>query len=162
MELMNRELQLNVLRELATAYPEEMDSQALGMGRADDRLWTFTAMYLHEHRLIEATTSNSLDLGTRVVSARITARGLDFLQDDGGLGAILGTVTVRFEAETLQALLAAKVQASALPPEKKSKVLGALKQLGADALKEVSKRLLDAALDQAPDVLQQLPQMLDL
>ncbi|WP_298235898.1 hypothetical protein [uncultured Azohydromonas sp.] len=161
MELMNRELQLTLLQQLAAAYPEELDPRQLGMSN-DDRAWNFNAMYLHQHGLIHARWTDMLSRGRQIHLAGITAKGLDFLQDDGGLGAILGTVTVRFEAETLQALLAAKVQASALPPEKKSKVLGALKQLGADALKEVSKRLLDAALDQAPDVLQQLPQMLDL
>jgi hypothetical protein len=161
MKLMNRELQLQVLQKLAAAYPEELDTGELGV-EMDDPTWNFTAMYLHEHGLIKARWSDMLSRGRQIHLAGITAKGLDFLQDDGGLSAILGVVTVRFEAETLQALLAAKVQASALPPEKKSKVLAGLKQLGAEALKEVSKRLLDAALDQAPDVLQQLPQMLDL
>src|SRR5882672_5223716 len=52
--------------------------------------------------------------------ATITVKGLDFLQDDGGLGAILNVVTVRFEAETLRALIEAKVDASDEPPEQKS------------------------------------------
>jgi hypothetical protein len=83
----------------------------------------------------------------------ITAQGLDFLQDDGGLSAILGTVTVRFEADTLKALLTAKIEGSDLPEADKSNLRELLKEAKSEALKEVSKRLVDWAIDNAPNAL---------
>ena len=44
--------------------------------------------------------------------ARITAKGIDFLEDDGGLSAILGVVTVKLHADTLREMLAKKIDAS--------------------------------------------------
>lgn len=44
---------------------------------------------------------------------------MDFLADDGGLSAILGTVIIKFETEQLKAILAAKIMSSDLSPERK-------------------------------------------
>jgi hypothetical protein len=112
-------------------------------------------MYLSEHRLVEATVSKVM--GSRVPMipiVRINAAGIDFLQDDGGLSAILGVVTVRFEAETIKQLIDARLEASGLPEKEKSAIRSKLRELGGDALKEVTKRLLGAALDHWPEAIQ--------
>ena len=100
MELMDRELQRQLLAGLAAAYPATVDPMELGLN-SDDPRWTFNAMYLAEHDLVDAQVVRDLTAGDVIARARITAKGLDFLQDDGGLGAILNTVTVRFEVVDL-------------------------------------------------------------
>ena len=63
---------------------------------------------------------------------KITEKGLDFLKDDGGLTAILGIVTVRFEADTIRTILQIKVNQSDLSPADKQKLHGVLQELPAE------------------------------
>ena len=49
----------------------------------------------------------------------ITAKGLDFLEDDGGLSAILGAITVKLDPDDLRALIAARIEESDLPTRTK-------------------------------------------
>src|SRR5690606_11320636 len=102
--------------------------------------------YLEEHRLVEVQAYETLD-GTMLSSARITARGLDFLADDGGLGAILGVVTVRLHEDTLKELVAAKIRDSALDQPEKQRYLDQLRELPAETTKHLVLRLVDAGLD---------------
>lgn len=159
MTFLNRELQRDLLTRLAQRYPEPASPDELGTNR-DDQAWNVNVMYLHEHGLVAASWSDLMGAGRRVHMAKITARGLDFMDADGGLSAILNTVTVRLEAETLKALLGSKVDQMALPAPEKSRLKQRLQEMGEDALKDIAKRLLDAALDQAPAALQLLQSML--
>jgi hypothetical protein len=152
--LLDRDFQRTILEKLAAIYPAVAQPAELGAD-VDDPRWAFNVMYLSEHRLVEATVSKVM--GSRVPMipiVRINAAGIDFLQDDGGLSAILGVVTVRFEAETIKQLIDARLEASGLPEKEKSAIRSKLRELGGDALKEVTKRLLGAALDHWPEAIQ--------
>ncbi len=46
-----------------------------------------------------------------------------FLEDDGGLGAILNVVTIRMDAESIKTILESRIQSSDLPAEQKETVL---------------------------------------
>lgn len=150
---LDRALQLEWLNRLAAAYPEQIniDGERVAGDPATINLW-----YLDEHGLVEALKSECLGAPPVVVSARITARGLDFLADDGGLSAMLGTVTVKLHADTLRELLEARVSRSDLPAEEKNRLIDHLHHLPAEALKTVTKRLVEAALDRLPDAIQLL------
>jgi hypothetical protein len=76
---------------------------------------------------------------------------LDFLADDGGLSAILGVVTVRLDATTIRDLIAAKVDAAAIPIEEKSVLKRNLAALSETALKGATTDLVKAGLDHLPD-----------
>jgi len=82
----------------------------------------------------------------------ITNKGLDFLQDDGGLSAILNVVTVRFEADTLRALIAAKIDASSEPEEKKAKAKGVLSTLREEGLKQLTNKAVGEGLSSLPHI----------
>lgn len=155
MELLDRALQRELLAGLAEAYPSQLPSESLGF-QQDDRAWTVNATYLAEHGLIDITSAEPYSGPYVVVTARITAKGLDFLQDDGGLTAILGVVTVRLDAETIRALIEDKIEETAMPAEEKSRLTKWLSTAGSEALKEATKRLVGAALDHAPDALRLL------
>ena len=64
----------------------------------------------------------------------ITARGLDFLADDGGLTAILRTVVMKLHADTIRDMLLAKADASGLPAPEKSALRKQIGNLPAAAL----------------------------
>ena len=52
---------------------------------------------------------------------KITAKGVDFIRDDGGLSAILSVQTVKLHEDTLKELLSIAIQQAKLPePEKES------------------------------------------
>lgn len=82
--------------------------------------------------------------------AVITAKGLDFLADDGGLSAILGTITVKLHEDTLRAILEDAVEKSAEPPGVKKKLLEQIKSLPAEVTKQAVLDAAKAGLQQAP------------
>lgn len=152
--LLDRAYQRRILEVLRDSYPETVNDIDGQPTSSRDQRWTFNACYLAELGLLDVRKHTSMG-PVLVHSPVITARGIDFLEADGGLTATLGVVTVRFEAETLKALLASKIESSELPEDIKTSLKKKLQELGSDALSEVSKRLLNAALDHWPAALQQ-------
>ncbi len=108
-----RHLQLSLLRHLAKLYParveaSEMDSWPIAL---EDKPLVFADLvYLEEHKLIEAVLYRSGTGFERVILARITAEGIDLLEDDGGLSAILGVVTAKLHEDTIRNLVLAEVK----------------------------------------------------
>jgi len=92
-----------MLQRFASVYPGMHSPEGLGFDNARSPAIDVNLIYLDEHGLVETKQIQFMnEAHPRVSVARITAKGLDFLQDDGGLGAILGVVIVRFEAETVR------------------------------------------------------------
>lgn len=152
---LDRGLQQQILTELATAYPASISRiQAKFPGTNEDvliaNLW-----YLDEHGLVDSGIKHLMN-GYAMTQSRITARGMDFLTGDGGLSAILGTVTVRLHADTLRELLVARVEASELPPAEKKSITDHLRQLPEVTLKEATTTLVKAGLDRLPDAVEWL------
>ncbi len=110
--------------------------------------------YLAEHKLIkdqpiEVTVDGTFSLS----NICITSRGLDFLEDDGGLSAILGIVTVKFEADTLKAILENRISQSDLSLESKQSMIDSLRELPAESIKHLTMKLLDEGLDNLPNAI---------
>ena len=138
MDWLDRNLQREILKELNNIYPDSKTyeywidaaiAQVLGVietvGVADLYIAKRSAnlRYLAEHGLV---VCNDKDLSATV---KITAKGIDFLSDDGGLSAILGVVTVKLHSDTIQALIAKIDQAEISDSEKSwlKKELGKIK-----------------------------------
>ncbi len=154
MELLDRDFQRELLMALATTFPVDALVRSLPGYNQGNRL-VVNAMYLSEHGLLNCRM-HVADGMPHLVYAVITADGMDFLQADGGLGAILGVVTVRLHEETLQHLLESKVRESDLPPTQKTRLLDQLRKLPAETTKHLAMKLVDAGLKHAPDALQLL------
>lgn len=106
-------------------------------------------IYLIEHGLIYsnyAAPESSLVLAHEL-PLKITARGLDFLEQDGGLSAILGTVTVKLHADTIKAMLESRILSAELPPEDKKRFVDTLRELPGEALKTFTNKLVEMACD---------------
>lgn len=156
----DRAMQRTLLEALVSAYPESFDIRALQLPEPDA---SANLKYLAEHGLVNLlANTGAFNMPYRVISAEATAKGLDFMADDGGLSAILGTLVVKFHADTMRDLLAERVRASTLPPADKTRLTHALQALPAEGLKHLTKRLLDAALDQWPDAILLLQKWLPL
>lgn len=149
--MLDRALQRRLLEQISKAYPAFVRPEELGYEQSDPA-WVQNLSYLEEHGLVKNRGVQPTDGPPCIVLSKITAGGNDFLAEDGGLSAVLNVVTVRFEAETLKALLAQKVDASSLPIEEKSRIKEMLQKAGEEGLKKATTLLIEAAVKHAPDI----------
>ena len=118
---LDRDLHRQVLLECREAYPGWVEYTHEEQVRDG---FQANLISLHEHGLITGTLING---NAELIRPRITATGLDFLEDDGGVGAILRTITVKIDQDDLRSLIAARVEASDLPPEEKAPLSHAMR-----------------------------------
>lgn len=146
MDWLDRNLQHEILKELNNIYPDSKTyeywidaaiAQVAGVietvGEAELYIAKRSAnlRYLAEHGLV---VCNDKNLSATV---KITAKGIDFLSNDGGLSAILGVVTVKLHSDTIQALIAAKIDQAEISDSEKSwlkKELGKIKDTALSTL----------------------------
>lgn len=148
---LNRALQRRLLEQIADGYPDFVEPDDLGFDQADPA-WVQNVAYLEEHGLVENRGHVALDGPPCILLSKITAQGIDFLSEDGGLNAVLNVVTVRLDGDTLKALLTQKVEESPLPPEEKSRIKELLQKAGEEGLKKATTLLVEAAVKHAPDI----------
>lgn len=157
---LNRGRQLEILNALADAYPRYVTSKELPGDKDEVNI---NLHYLIEHRLVSGTIADFMSGERFVPAAVITASGLDFLADDGGLSAILGVVTVKLHEETIRQLLIDRVNRADLPAEQRSSLLQVIRKLPARALQIATEKLLengaDRMLDEAPSIYTWLTQL---
>ena len=147
---LDRGMQRRILLELRAVYPLSTSNLLQDMPAADAQFY-FNLSYLNEHGLIEARIGISLDQRISWGGATITAKGLDFLEEDGGLSAILGVVTIKLHAETVRSLIEMKIDASTATEAEKSSLKAHLRKLPATALQLASTDLMRMGLQHLPD-----------
>lgn len=140
---------------LANCYPKSFHDHSFfnKMDEEEAQRYAANMVYLEEHGLAHASIQMSLDGHYGFGSPQITARGMDFLADDGGLSAILGVVTIKLHEETLLKLIGDKIEQSDLPSPEKKKWTDALRSLPAESIKHLTMKLLDKGLENLPAVL---------
>lgn len=154
MDWLDRDIQREVLTELYNVYPNcktynyctdasiAQDNGAIEtIGEADLNVAKQLANleYLAAHDLIV------LNSKTRAaVLVTITAKGIDFLADDGGLSAILGVVTVKLHSDTIQSLIAAKIDQAEISNEEKGRLKTALGKIKDTALSTLTENAINA------------------
>lgn len=153
MDWLDRNLQHKFLSELYKVYPDSITyeyyinaaiAQTTGVIEAEeDALFVLkqsaNLQYLAEHGLVVFGDKTFI-----TATVKITAKGIDFLMDDGGLSAILGVVTVKLHSDTIQALLNTKIDQADIPPEEKSKLKVILSKMGDVALAKLTEKAIDA------------------
>lgn len=150
MELLQREFQNQILRVLSEQYPATVDLGAAGLDK-DGRQLAYNLAYLEEHRLITAIWTHPLSGDPFAGMARITAAGIDFISDDGGLSAILGVVTVKLHEDTIKSLLIEKVESSSANGSVRAKLIEQIKSLPAAATKELTMAAIKRGVADMPD-----------
>jgi hypothetical protein len=142
---LNRAMQRRILEELRDAYPDGIDFQS----RTDfiDQDFQGNLFYLREHGLIDGPGGEDLDGPPTIAWASITAPGLDFLEADGGLSAILKTVIVRLDGESILPILEKIVAASNLPPEEKKSMAQKLRGLPGKILETLILKSIEAGIE---------------
>ena len=143
--MFDRALQRRLLEELAEHYPTPIHPKCI----PDANELARNLRYLEEHGLVAQSMTQ---IGPHPISRGtcITAHGLDFLADDGGLSAVLGVVTIKFHEDTLRQMMEMRIEQSDLPAAEKRRWTDALRELPAESIKHLSTKLMDAAFEKAP------------
>ncbi len=174
--MINRELQYEILQKMKNNYVNAEQSYTLkdiNSSQNKDEI-LFNLKYLVGHGLLKNYTFGSFPpIGwindpapkdTRQerdtpIGGEITAKGIDFLENDGGLSAILDTLTVKLHADTIRDLIDAKiVESKSIPEQEKPALREALKGMKEEGLKQLTTRLISYGLDQGAITAQQLSQ----
>lgn len=154
---LDRAYQKQILDELAARYPERIDWRVqltTTPSRDDVERYVANVTFLAEHGLVDGGKQDGGGEFSDLLMPRITARGMDFLADDGGLSAILGVVTVKLHEDTLKELIGQRIVESDLPQSEKSRLVDQLKTLPGETIKHLTLKLVDAGLANWPVAVQ--------
>jgi len=143
---LDRQGQRRILERLAEDYPQDVAADFL-YELIEPSLLASNIAYLEEHGLIAAEYLGPKWRGNPVLTATLTHKGFDFIQDDGGLGAILGVVTVKIHEDSIKDLLADKIMGSDLSQRDKQRFIDQLRELPGEATKHLALKLVDAGLE---------------
>jgi len=144
---LDRQLQNKILNEFRDSYPNRASVQMLSCFE-HSRQFFGNLIYLKGHGLIEGEVEKITEDRNpfKIMSfAEITPAGLDFLEDDGGLGAILGRVVVKFDENDVIKLIEA-VDLSNAPADIKDEFKKVIKSLPAEGLKTICTWILTQGL----------------
>ena len=156
----DRDLQRKLLLALYEARPHPIAYETLAEIEREfgnDDYFTDNLLYLREHGLVDfhmEISSNGVKNSFQWASdtLRLTCRGVDFVRDDGGLGAILNVKVIRLQADTIAALEA--IITAAAPQDRKNGLISKLRELPADAIKHLILQLLTQGVQNLPVALQ--------
>ncbi len=150
----NRELQLQILEYLREYYVSG-DAEIENQDFHTHPDYSFNMKYLYGLGLIDGQLTDDMGQPVHIVEPNITERGIDFLEDDGGLSALLSTVTIRFDADSIRTLIENKIINTSLPEPQRKTLIEKIKNLSSDALRQVALKLLEIGVVN-PDKLRQL------
>lgn len=145
----DRAFQREILLKLYDVFPHRYNFPEY-KGEEREKL-LLNLYYLQQHGLIgekSVIPHNYID-GKRDFElnlVEISHRGIDFLLEDGGLSAILGVVTIKFEKQQLREILEQQIRQSDLPEQKKSDLLQHIQNVGIDVLKDIFKQFIQDGL----------------
>jgi hypothetical protein len=154
--MLDRKLQRELLTKMAEHYPRAWDfsDYMRDVPECDQQKLAANLQYLDEHGLAKSGILIGLGGLLAFSHPQITAQGMDFLQDDGGLSAILGVITIRLHDDTIKSLVEAKIRDSDLPQTEKSRLVSAVRALPAEVTKHLTLKLVDIGLAQSHVALQ--------
>ena len=153
----DREVQKLILDTTYASFPDAVTERTFNklvdiIGDGDKLVANI--LYLEGHGLVKSGISR--DISDELFykgGLIITSEGIDFLLDDGGVGAILKVVTVKIHADSL-AQIEKFIMASTLSPSDKKKFSDRLRALPYETTRHLVTKLLDAGLNQVPNALQ--------
>lgn len=154
----DRTYQREILTRLAEDYPDIDDKNKEWLENefnTNGRIYACNVSYLMEHGLLDSgvTVRNDISGAPASISLSfpsITAKGIDFITEDGGLGAILSVQTVKLHEETIRNLLSVAVQKAQASEEEKQQFQDLVKELPVEGLKHLLTKLIDLGVSNAP------------
>lgn len=156
MDKFDRSLQKQLLQVLYDTHPEPLhrhDYHKIEGVFTHENLLTANLVYLYEHGLVTNCIKRGMhDYVINLGLLYITNKGIDFIRNDGGLGAILNIQTVKFHDSTIIALEDI-IRVANLPEPQKKALSAKLRELGEDATKRLTLELLTKGVLNLPTAL---------
>lgn len=151
----DRSLQRRILEQAKDFYPEMFDPEEVMRDDFNTPDFAGSLFYLFEHGLI--TNPGEFNFGDFLhKEIAITAKGLDFLEDDGGLSALLNTVTIRLHPDTIRQQLLARIANADGSSEEKSALSETVKTASDEALRTTTQKLVELGIQALPAAIQAL------
>ncbi|MEL7884510.1 hypothetical protein [Serratia marcescens] len=151
MDKFDRAIQRDLLQYLCDIYPIAPDSNLIDrfadkFGGID--ILTANLMYLEGHGLIDIKMSS--ELGNRSPRAiysftKITSKGIDFIRNDGGLGAIINVQTIRLHRDSV-VVLEDLIAISNMSDAEKDKAKSTLGEMSTEAIKSAVQAITTAGI----------------
>lgn len=154
----DRPTQLQILKNLEKYFPDGYSIGRLmaAIPNVEKEPLFKNLMYLVGHGLVKETTGTKHDYHSsdkkQFLVYTITSEGLDFLADDGGVSAILNTVTVKLHDETIRSLLLARIEKEVPDGASKSRLRKAIETMSIAGLKEIGTEAVKQGIASIPDI----------
>lgn len=154
----DRAYQREILIKLAEDYPDIGDNNKVWFEneiKDNGKTYACNVSYLQDHGLLNSGVDVSTDISgapclINLSFPSITAKGIDFIAEDGGLSAILSVQTVKLHEDTIRDLLIVAIQGAKASEEEKELSLKIIKELPAEGLKHLLTKLIDLGLSNVP------------
>lgn len=146
MENLDYALIRDILILLKDAYPKRGNPWGLAAshGYSEEQILGHVA-YLGETQHINGGYQQALGGNFLRGKAKITEKGINFLEPDGGLAALTAPV-IRIAPESFTALIDAAIAASSIPAKERSRIRKILETAEAETIKTVVQKLISAGL----------------
>lgn len=147
--IIDRDLQKRILTDLSNVYPKWADITDIDeyYQQLDDRTLIANLKYLAQNELITECIDITTDGMYILQPTEITHTGLDFLADDGGLRAILNTVTVKIDQSQMAELLKAIAN---LSQEEQKTLFEAIKEAPNKAVETMVEKSVEHGISSLP------------
>lgn len=147
--IIDRDLQKRILTDLSNVYPKWADITDIDeyYQQLDDRTLIANLKYLAQNALITECIDITTDGMYILQPTEITHTGLDFLADDGGLRAILNTVTVKIDQSQMADLLKAIAN---LSQEEQKTLFEAIKEAPNKAVENMVEKSVEHGISSLP------------
>ncbi|WP_232829677.1 hypothetical protein [Rahnella sp. NRRL B-41462] len=149
MRRFDREKQKELLEILSRYFPQSPDMdgeiEIKSLFESDEEFFP-NAMYLEEHGLVITNALygfQGVTIETHLM--KITAKGIDFILQDGGLGAILGVQTIKFHHSAV-VVLEDLISLSNISDPEKEKAKTKLSEMTTESLKAIVQTVTTAGL----------------
>ncbi|EIV6583969.1 TPA: hypothetical protein R4167_001897 [Klebsiella pneumoniae] len=154
MDKFDRTLQREILKCCIDAYPNAIrdlgdDYRCDAISSSPKDKLIANLFYLSGHNLITINPGKSVideDSAYSILdSAEITCRGIDFMQNDGGLSAILNVQTIKFHRDAV-VVLEDLIAISNMNDDQKEKIKSSLAEMPIEAIKTAVQTVTAALL----------------
>lgn len=156
MDKFDRERQNHILKVLYDCYPNSagmVHGSGFNFGITDDNDLVANLFYLEGHGLIVSGVFASSDgFAWDNYQTRIKPKGIDFIRDDGGIGAVLNVQTIRLHSDTL-VTIESIISAANLPESERKGLISKLRELPVSAITHLTNELTLKAVLAAPAAL---------
>ena len=151
MESVDFALIQDILIELRHIYPQKVRNFARDI-RFDPAHYYDVLHYLKEHGCIDLETTHTLgEPKQQIVSIGITAKGIDFLEPNGGLSA-LNAPMIRITPDSFISIIDAILKDKNAPTKERGLIRKALESASTETMREILHLLINEGAKHVPDI----------